>query len=577
MFKSIISQVTEQKNAIQLYFRILSEIKFFIPFVALTWATGYILMAGYGFYEDDWTAVGGVSKYDLYARASSPIDWLKTWPHGRPVGWFFMSIFGFFGRLTNDIFTHYVVALLLIALNARLLFAVIDYKYGIRAALLVTIIFCLSPINSTHIQLTMVFLGYTGLSFALAGILAFQKKRFALSMFLGALCLTSYESIFFIYAMAAAFTYTLPSVKYVVTQIRFGIACLGLLGCYAFLRLKVFSAGLFLYGNNSHSILDRVSDVFTIYIPQFFKILMQSYSLGLSHISVGGLVVFLGIVVFGVFIDVKIKEEQPKIAKPNDQTLLDIFIVASLLLVASLIITGFSSVYPGKPFGGRNTRIFITSFFALGMITFFFYAIIEKALPKRMGIIPLLTTLCLLFPLANNSFKVQEDYVKSWKIQANVITQVISQVCDLDAEDVIAMELTNPHFRKHDAIGSHSFGYATFIADAYDWGETHYYNKPRMMRLKKNWEEALRIDAEGNLIFEKQIFSGIPVIANRKIKPGDLILFRQDRLGRVVRDDSPIIVSGVQFNKPPVSNIQKGCFTRSHPPTGDIGFVVVKY
>jgi hypothetical protein len=139
----------------------------------------------------------------------------------------------------------------------------------------------------------------------------------------------------------------------------------------------------------------------------------------------------------------------------------------------------------------------------------------------------LLLVAVIFLPMSVRAAAIQNDYVDAWEKQKKVIDNVIAQSCDLAPGDIIVLELSPYNRGRHQAVKAHSFGYATVIADLFDWKNVPLLNRPRMMRAHRDWKEFVTVDKNNTVNFKKQVLLGIPVLANRPVEAGKIIVFGQ--------------------------------------------------
>ena len=112
---------------------------------------------------------------------SGPIDWFYRWPHGRPLGWFLLSILGWPARESGQLIYLYLVGFAIVSTLSVLIFLIIDKKFGRIAGLLSAFLFLASPVDTTRLEVTLNFIAHTGLIFSLLGIWLYQHNRLFLA------------------------------------------------------------------------------------------------------------------------------------------------------------------------------------------------------------------------------------------------------------------------------------------------------------------------------------------------------------------------------------------------------------
>lgn len=554
----------------RLYLYIQNNLSFFLILIFIIWFNNFLLSPLFGLYNDDWTAIGGNFKYELFSGVDGPFGWFKSWPHGRPLGWFFTSVLSIPGKLIENIFIHYLVGFAIIVIISILFYAIVKYKYNKTVAILATLFFILSPANTTHTHLTMIFIAYPGIIFSILGIYLYQKKKYLLAYIIATLALITYESTYFLYIGAPLFAYSINKIGTWRKIIIHGIICSALVVFVHVIRVTLFD-----YDINIHNTLRDHSSFYYFlnglisYFLHFFKLIYFSLSQGAMNIGLLGAVVGLSTLAMVIFAMEKTETTS------NTLFFFDLLLVGLVLLILGILTSGLTTIYPFKAFGGRATRVYTSAFIGGGLIfssiTLMLYQCKRYAYVKVIGSI--FIALFILFG-SSKAIKTQQEYAEAWKLQRKTINAVISLSCDLEPGDILVVEPKEPKWDKGRAIYPHSFGYATAFADIFTWGDVATLQKPRMFKAHKQWTDQITVDNDGLVRFKKQVFAGIPRIANLPVKAGHIIHIIEKK-DKFIRSNEPIIVNNIDIIKHiPNKDEPKECFSIRNPATGILKEVI---
>lgn len=531
------------------------------------WFSNYLFFQGFGLYYDDWPAMANHAKFKLFAKANNAFDWFKIWPHGRPLGWFFLSVLGAPARIFEDISYLYVVGFFIVSIICVLIFFIVSHKYGKKVGLVVALLFMLSPVDTTRIHLTMNYIAHSGLIFSLLAIICYQQGHKSIAYLISIAALLCYESTFPIFVAAALLTRSVFSLKTWKKQAIHTLFC-------AIVFVLVQLIRYFVSGFHQKEVQQGAWDLVVIvfsgisqYTFHFFEFFFWGIKRGYENIDLISLV--MAISFFAVIIYVV---RRNKVFLPNTSLKQsgDLFIVGFILLILGLILSGLASYYPQMPWGGVNTRVYMAATFggAVFMTALFsvLYQITQKAQGRYIADIALLI---VLLGLVGNNLRIQRDYVEAWGIQKQVLRSSIDMACDAKPGDTIILLPQPPKSDKGRAIGVHGFGYSTAIADIFDWGKLPLFEIPRIMKAQENWNKELEFGKDGNLHWKKQQLSGYYNLAMASLKPGTIIFLRGTKQG-LVRENR-LEIDGVNILK--VDNSAHGkeeCLFRTKPLTGPL-------
>ena len=214
-----------------------------ILFIILAcWLLNYLSIQGYGLYHDDLPAIADFTKLKLFNGVNSPFEWLTIWPHGRPLGWFFLSLLGWPGRASGELIYLYLTGFIIISTISVLIYLIVKNRFGRVAGLLTAFMYLASPVETTRIELTLNYIAHTGLFFCIFAIWLYQKNRIYTSYAVAALALLCYESTFFPFVAAPLLTLNLRSLSSWKKQILHGLICVVIVLSVSAVRYWVFDS-----------------------------------------------------------------------------------------------------------------------------------------------------------------------------------------------------------------------------------------------------------------------------------------------------------------------------------------------
>lgn len=541
-----------------------------VPFIVITcWIVNYLMVQGYGLYYDDWPAIADHTKLKLWNNVDSPFGWLEVWPHGRPLGWFFLSLLGMPGRMTGELVNLYLVGFVLLSFIAVIIYFIVDRRFGRVAAILSAFLFLTSPVDTTKLEVTLNYIAHTGLLFSVLAIWLYQRNKISHAYIVSSLALVCYESTFFPFVAAPLLTWSLFSIETWKKQIFHGIICVLIIAGVSAIRYWGFDSDFAVH--KSQQSRDAI-EVFFLglynYSAHFFDFFRFGIKQGLVNISLLSMTIGLVISISLVYVIYQSKTykrgyELEKIA--------ELFIVGFILLLLGLVTSGFADYYPGLPWGGRNTRVYVAATFggALTIISIF-YLILFLGEKYKILSLSFLIVFISLFGVTSNAFKIQNDYVEAWDIQKQVFRSAIDLSCDAQPGDTILLIPKEPKWDKGRAMHPYGFGFSTAIADIFDWGDMHFKQIPNLMKAHKDWYEHLELKDNGMLYWKKLKLSGFGALAMAPVEPGSIILVKGTKRG-LFRDNTPIVIDGVNVIKAaPNDKAVESCIFREKALNGPL-------
>lgn len=533
------------------------------------WIVNYFYVQGFGLYHDDWPAMADYTKLKLFNGVDSPIDWFWKWPHGRPLGWFLLSVLGAPGRMTGELIYLYLVGFIILSTLAILIFLIVERRFGRLTAIFATFLFLASPADTTRIEVTLNYIAHTGLLFSIFGIWLYQRGKTYLSYAIASLALLCYESTFFLFAAAPLLTFELRSMNTWKKQVIHGLICVALVLVISAIRYWVFDSRFAVHPNQQDK--DFIVTFFLgleKYSLHFFNIFAFGIKQGLSNLT--PISAILGTII-SAFLILSVRISSSYKDGYQLKNITDLFIIGFILLMAGLITSGFTDFFPDRAYGDRNTRVYLAATFGGGLIiTSLIYLSFYLSRKYNANFMAFSLLFMIFLGITSNALKLQKDYVAAWQIQKQAFRSAIELSCDAEYGDRIIFMPQEPPHDKGRAIYPYGFGFSTAIADTFDWGDTHYRRIPSFMRAYNNWEKYLTLREDGRLHWDELKLSGFPVLAKAPLTPGAIIYLKGTKNG-LVRDHSPIMIDGVNIIKPrPSPGSGDTCFFKDRALTGPL-------
>jgi len=209
---------------------------YLITLLIVTWLGNYLYLQEWGFYEDDWMLLG--FHFTSFGDPQQLIKVLLTWPSGRPLGHFFISLAGLVGSWFNSVTLLYVFGFVILYLNAVLIFFLFRIWVQCFHAFLIAMFFLLCPLDTTRMFLTHSFFLQISLFFSLAGMLLIAYKRPVPGYAIAGLSLLTYETGFLLLATAPFFYTRCVSIKKWKTYLTHYAIIGTMLALYIIIRLQ---------------------------------------------------------------------------------------------------------------------------------------------------------------------------------------------------------------------------------------------------------------------------------------------------------------------------------------------------
>jgi hypothetical protein len=174
--------------------------------VALVFLAHFYLCGSFGLYEDDYQMIApslGEPLGRAMRNALSDFN-LRQWPTGRPLNHALPALLSAFGYKLGGLRGVYLLASMVGAVNAVLVYSVARRLFGATAGLVAGVFFVLNPADTTHQFLTHCGHIQTSVTFFLigAGLLMSEHRRLHVLAYLVAfLSLLSYEAVYLLFIL----------------------------------------------------------------------------------------------------------------------------------------------------------------------------------------------------------------------------------------------------------------------------------------------------------------------------------------------------------------------------------------
>jgi hypothetical protein len=553
----------------------------------VAWVANYLHFMSFGLYEDDWFFVGFpflVTFRDW--MLGSLVDQFKV-SHfqGRPLQMAFGYLFTGLGALTNTLAVDYLIAYLLFAGSAVLMYEVLRRRFPPLLSLVASILFVLTPLHTLHQFLNGQLYSFgPAFIFLFIALLFYQQERFALSYFFAVSSLFSYESIFFIFLGAPL----LRPGNLIAGRWREWLRHTAL-----FCALVVtYFIGRRLLGESRVTGLPSGSSVLASLVQTTIVDTITSFALYLygflraHEATVEGW--FYALLLSAILIKIFYRHERTAergepvfhkyMKRPSDGV-----IVGLVFLMLGYALSYFISMEPTPTFHAtdRATRVSgAASFGSSIVVAALFFMLLQKSrtLMTKLGVYG--ATTVFIIGMFLYSFVLQQDYIQEWEEQRSDVAQLIKLTPDVERDSVLILELHVPGIpfftsgRRRRAIGLEKTLFEYEFPHIFSAGEAW----PRVFVVySDDWVHNLKLDADGLMSWKKPVFEGrwYAASGDYRYRPGRFIVLEEVEPGWLVRHSEPIVVDGQQvvqqapleISRPPLwTSLRQTALSRSFLP-----------
>lgn len=523
--------------------------------LTVAWIANYLHFTHFGLYDDDWFFVGTPFVMDaktwmtgsLWAQLSNP-----AYSQGRPLQMIFCYTFAMLGGVTNRIELDYVIAYLLFAGSAVLMYAVLRRRFTRLVATLAALLFVLTPLHTLHQFLNGQFSFGPPFLLVFGAMLLYVRRRRAWAYALAPLALLSYESVFFLFLGAPLLR---PGRIFKRRRREWAIhlgACTIMLLGYLVARKSLFMdtrvsglpSGASLVWPTVHSWLYYTFSSSAMYLYAALRANEASFE-GCVY-----LLVFCGLLVGLLYVyrrthAVRVGKARGVCRLWRQAGISFVFLALGYLLSYFY----FKESSPVLYLTDRATRISAAASFGSSMLVgVVLGGLVQSARTKLYRAIVYFCMGVFFAIQFLYSFVIQDDYVRDWARQRGYAAQVISATPDVQSDSVIVLQL-NPGDLRFFMRGRHRLGIGA-ERHFYEQLFTYLYRRDQMLpRLfivySNDWVKYLKQDPDGFISFTQPVFPGRWFPATERYRRGRFIMFDEIEPGWIVRRTDPILVNTV--------------------------------
>lgn len=427
-----------------------------LAIIVMYMIANYLLVGGFGLYEDDWIYLGhGFNEPPQAARVIADI---VTFPQGRPIQHTMMHFGEWFLHMSQSVAALYLITGLVSAFGLFLWYCVLRPRFGARDALLITTLTVFSPLHTVAQFLNGALSFAPALVLLMTAMLLYRSadRRLSLASYpVASLVLLAYEPYFLLFALAPWFAAPLLSVGWRARAVRFalhGLIVLAILLLYAALR-EVLGARPLTEATGEASMIDSAPQI----VLGAFSGATQSLGVFAYVANVqwyNPAIVATGVSIFllaaAALVAALPRPEAPSGPKPLASILDEVLLALAALVVGYAtfhLLAGSSLIH----FDGRSSRMSVAAVFGFAMLVVVAFRLVARVAAGAGGVrlaaaTPLALTLLVMPALAVNRAKVQHDYVSMWSDIKERFRQAIALTPDATARTAIIVEMRDYGF-----------------------------------------------------------------------------------------------------------------------------------
>jgi hypothetical protein len=541
--------------------------------VLVTWLANFLHFKSFGFYEDDWYFFAVP-----YSLTSS--DWLRRmtasvvqFQLGRPLQFFYMYLFGYVGTVFSSIEVLYVIAFVLFAGSAVLMYFLLRHRYPPLFCTLATLLYVMSPLTTIRQFLNGQLSTAPAFICAFSAMLLYQRRSRVrwLAYPIAVLALLTYEPMFFLFLAAPLFTRGRLTRKRIWSAFVHVSFCFGVIMVYFAARAKLGEARVDAIPREPIKLVLNVVGYCLYFTASSVKPYIYAAYVSLKEVSFESVLLAIGVfipVLLFTFRSVSARRTlEKRIAfRPSRSRFraarlfwwLRHGVGAGFLLIPTAYALAFFHLYQDwtYPLSGRDTRASVAASFGSSILVAAILMILMTAFrTKPLRVVSRCVAVLGLTFLFCYSLVVQADYVKAWEHQKSFLTQAIMQTPDARADSFFIVETPwigetlFPGDARRPSIGFQRHGLEVGFRAMFGWA-----NAPRVFfTYADEWRHYLTIQSDGKVYWKQASFPGG---WSRDVKdamaPGGIFLFREDRDGTLTRSDKPVLIDGTIITPPPI-------------------------
>jgi hypothetical protein len=529
---------------------------------AVAWVANYTHFTQFGFYEDDWFS-------------STFPYWWKGWPdvfrsiwaawksgaQGRPLGMIPLDCLNYIGAIYSSIGLLYVISYVIVCVDSLMLYAVLSRRFRHPYPLLATLLFVLSPFTTLrqhlNIQYNEFSLAYV---FLFSAMLLYLSGRRKISYLVAAMTLMCLESVFFLFLAAPLLDRKRLTWKDWRRVAVHGAICFVITIVYFLLR-KLAGESRVMAVNLGPAGIAAESAKFSVwYFFHSFGLYIHGIYLGWRDARLEAylycVLVFLPLL-FWLFRGARARRFFEALGAVSDRGRNRWF--GRAILVSSVFLwSGYTVSYfhLGQslvmPYNDRDTRINAAASVgsSMFMAAVLLWLIVETR-KRRISWAGYGISAAFLSSLFLYSFVVQDDYVKNWLDQKNLVTQVVMLTPDVDPDSTFIIEMDPlipdallPGKVRQPAMGDQHHGLEWIIDIFLGWRAPN----RTVVAHSDDWKRYLKIGKDGKVYWTHASFPGAwghPT--DQPMTSGKIIYIKKTSTTGYQRMSDPLMVGGKQI------------------------------
>ncbi len=523
--------------------------------LSLDWIAHFWHYYRFGLYEDDWYFNTG--PYNWSAEVWFDLMWkqIAELVFGRPLEILLLYVNGYIGYALDSVAVLYVIAYAFSALMTALVYLVLRQCFPRHLALLAATFFVLSPLTTVRQFLNTAYKMAPSYVFALAGILAYQRRRLWLAYPLGALTLLTYEWLFLVFLGAPLLDRAEPLLSR--RTVRHFVICVAILAAVAGFRSVIGETRVMTELPGPLDLVVSAIRSTALHLVNIPLLFLNGAWLALVEGTGKGLL--FGIVAAVWFLWLGWFRHDPGTPPAGtgwlapQRAIFSGSVLALLGLGLSFIVAPGATLESLKS-TGRGTRIFGPAEFGVAIALAGFCSLLWRRWPAKKARIALgAGGLAFIVLLVVFQFVVQRDYIQAWEKQRQMLAQIIEQSPDLHEDSTIIVRMVPRKPRLFQSNGRYlSIGEERMM---FHWAPYFLFQlgepAPDLYLLyRDDWPQDLEATGGGRLRWTAKPLARFFSFQDNPITPGRLILFRESPSGDLTRNTTPVFAAGLELTQP---------------------------
>jgi len=532
----------------------------FLVLGLVLWVAHYLNFRSFGLYEDDYTFISKPFGWNW----SDMLDQLKvfrTWPQGRPIGFFLPQLLAFLGSKVGNLSTLYIFGFSIQLINACLFYILLVKRTKSETfALIGAITFGLFPADTTHIFLMHAFGLHTSLTFLLIAYLLYGCKYKPFSYLFALASLLTYESPYLVFLAAPLFASSWDR-NLVKEVLRHAVIWLIILIMVTGIRSEMGEGrvtGAISSSGNIFQTFEKIGkslligpktslSAFTFAPKNAFLNLKLSPEIPL--VFMGSILLFVLI----IYCRKSLLSKNPNLYLSMTNNSISSITDTTRLLITSLLMLGLAyglsfTHFPPTTLYGRLTSVHLAATFGGAL---FFACIISLGLSLvNKGHFKLIVKMILILYFAllvTYRYRIQLDFKQAWQNQQAFWTNVIEQTPDLNKRTAV---FALPHdLPRTWFIQSNSWADPLILAQIYQF-PAQWKVAPRLFVVPPDWETM--VQQKGTNLFWKIPAFMWPPHQEIRLPDSNVILFEMEN-GKITRRFGIITIAEQEITLKPLS------------------------